>query len=248
MLPYDAQIKQLEQNIGVITETLHAEILTKVTNLLTDNIEAVVPELPRMKQRIDDFIEDAERQASGGSKTFNIASQCREEIIELKGEFERICQTNKQKWEKEADDLSDKYQNLKKRASKGEKRREQILNLAKKQKNQYQKEISALKDSIICSQAKEKQYEMEKDCLRKTHDLEVTKLQRQIDSFRLKASEFEGLLYGPGSVDTSRAAVPMPDMFASISAGVLQQNHEIAEISRNLDDFQEKQADLEKVV
>ena len=74
MLPYDAQIKQLKQNIGVITETLHAEILTKVTNLLTDNIEAVVPELPRMKQRIDDFIEDAERQASGGSKTFNIAS------------------------------------------------------------------------------------------------------------------------------------------------------------------------------
>ena len=90
MLPYDAQIKQLEQNIGVITETLHAEILTKVTNLLTDNIEAVVPDLPRMKQRIDDFIEDAERQASGGSKTFNIASQCREEIIELKGEFDYL--------------------------------------------------------------------------------------------------------------------------------------------------------------
>ena len=176
----------------------------------------------------------------------------RAQIVELKGEFERICNANKQTWEKENEALNEKYQTVKKRAGKGEKRREQILNLAKKQKNQYQKEISVLKDSIICAQAKEKQYEMEKDSLRKQHELDVTKLRRQIDTFKLKASEFESLLYGPGVADSSRngagGSVPMPDPFSSLLAGAHQQHNELAEINKNLDDFQEKQADLEKIV
>ena len=88
MLPYGDQIAQLEQNIGVIAQTLQADILTKVTTLLTENIEAVLPDLPRMKEKIDDAIEDIERQSSGGNKTFNIANKCRDDIEELKGEFD----------------------------------------------------------------------------------------------------------------------------------------------------------------
>jgi len=36
---------------------LQADILTKVTTLLTENIEAVLPDLPKMKQKIDNAVE-----------------------------------------------------------------------------------------------------------------------------------------------------------------------------------------------
>lgn len=174
----------------------------------------------------------------------------RNQIQDMKNEFEKVSYTNKANWEKENEAISDKYQTLKKRVTKGEKRRETILNLAKKQKSQYQKEIEALKDSIICSQAREKQFELEKESTRKNHELETSKLRRQIDQFKLKATEFESLLYNPISNQSCNGSgtLPVPESFTTLYAATREQQHELAEISKNLNDFQEKQADLEKVV
>ena len=172
----------------------------------------------------------------------------RNQIQDMKTEFEKVCQTNKSTWEKENEAINDKYQSLKKRVNKGEKRRETILNLAKKQKSQYQKEIDALKDSVICCQAREKQYELEKESLRKNHELEVNKLRRHIEQFKVRATEFESLLYNPIAGNSENVTMPIPDSFSTILATTKEQQHELAEISKNLNDFQEKQADLEKVV
>ena len=174
----------------------------------------------------------------------------RQQIKEMKLEFENICHSNKSSWEKENAAIKEKYQELKKRVGKGDKRRETILNLAKKQKNQHHKEMTSLKDTVICCQAREKQYELEKESQRKNHELEIIKLRRQIDKFKVKATEFEGLLYNPmvGDSTMNGSALPMPEAFTSILAGTKEQQHELEEISKNLNDFQEKQADLEKVV
>ena len=51
-LPYGQQITKLEQTIGMVAQTLQAEILTKVTTLLTDNIEVLLPDLPKMRESI----------------------------------------------------------------------------------------------------------------------------------------------------------------------------------------------------
>ena len=175
-------------------------------------------------------------------------STLRNQIQDMKTEFEKVSQTKKMSYEKETEVISDKYQSLKKRVSKGEKRRETILNLAKKQKSQYQKEIDALKDSVICCQAREKQYELEKESMRRNHELESNKLRRNIEQFKVRATEFESLLYNPNVGNSGNATMPLPDSFSTIAAATKEQQHELAEISKNLNDFQEKQADLEKVV
>ena len=51
-LPYGQQIAKLEQSIGMVVQNLQAEILTKVTTLLTENIEVLLPDLPTMKEGI----------------------------------------------------------------------------------------------------------------------------------------------------------------------------------------------------
>ena len=175
-------------------------------------------------------------------------STLRNQIQDMKTEFEKVSQTKKMSYEKETEVISDKYQSLKKRVSKGEKRRETILNLAKKQKSQYQKEIDALKDSVICCQAREKQYELEKESMRRYHELDTNKLRRNIEQFKVRATEFESLLYNPNVGNSGNATMPLPDSFSTIAAATKEQQHELAEISKNLNDFQEKQADLEKVV
>ena len=67
---------------------MQEEILTKITILLTENIEAVIPDLPIMKDKVDEAILEIEKAATGGGKTFNIAAKCREDIDAIQGEFE----------------------------------------------------------------------------------------------------------------------------------------------------------------
>ena len=52
-LPYDQQIQELKQTIGIVAQTLQADILTKVTTLLTDNVEQLLPDLPKMRSEIN---------------------------------------------------------------------------------------------------------------------------------------------------------------------------------------------------
>ena len=59
-----------------------------MTTLLTENIEAVLPDLPKMKEKIDNAVEEVEKTAVGGSKNYQIAIAARDAIEELKGEFE----------------------------------------------------------------------------------------------------------------------------------------------------------------
>ena len=51
-LPYGQQIAKLEQSIGMVVQNLQADILAKVTTLLTENIEVLLPDLPKMKEGI----------------------------------------------------------------------------------------------------------------------------------------------------------------------------------------------------
>lgn len=59
-----------------------------MTTLLTENIEAVLPDLPKMREKIDNAVEEVEKTAVGGSKNYQIAIAARDAIEELKGEFE----------------------------------------------------------------------------------------------------------------------------------------------------------------
>ena len=87
-LPYGTQIAKLEQTIGIIAQTLQAEILTKVTTLLTDNIEVLLPDLPKMRESITTVTKTSEEVKEGGSKSYAIAIEARDGLEELKGEFE----------------------------------------------------------------------------------------------------------------------------------------------------------------
>ena len=49
-LPYGQQIAKLEQSIGMVAQNLQADILAKVTTLLTENIDVLLPDLPKMKE------------------------------------------------------------------------------------------------------------------------------------------------------------------------------------------------------
>ena len=59
-----------------------------MTTLLTENIEVLLPDLPKMKESIDSMKTASAEQKSGGSKTFLLAKEAIEGVEELKGEFE----------------------------------------------------------------------------------------------------------------------------------------------------------------
>ena len=87
-LPYGAQIQKLEQNIGLIAQTLQADILQKVTTLLTDNIEDLLPDLPKMKESMANVSKETKEVKEGGSKYQAAVKDVQEGIDELKAEFE----------------------------------------------------------------------------------------------------------------------------------------------------------------
>ena len=244
-----------KDDLNVRIDKLHCTVESKDKSL--NNYQRIELEIQSLQAQLktstnqykEELIENDKLKSQNKLANSEI-SDLRQQIQEMKTDFEKICHRNQSSWEKETEAIQEKYQALKKRVGKGEKRRETILSLAKRQKNQYQKEIASLKDTVICCQAREKQYELEKESQRKNHDLEISKLQRQIEKFKVKATEFEGLLYNPivGESAMNGSGIPMPEAFSSILVGAKEQQHELEEISKNLNDFQEKQADLEKVV
>lgn len=197
----------------------------------------------------DEIIENDKVKAQNKLANEEVMS-LRNQIRDMKMEFEKVCSTNQSNWEKENEELKDKYTTLKKRLSKGEKRRQTILALAKKQKSEHAHSVSALKDQIIQCQAKEKALEIEKEGIKRNHAAQTEKMRRQIGGFKLKAKEFENLLYNPlGSEPSPRGGDSMcPDAFSTIMEGEKQQRHEIAELQKNLNDFAEKQDELNKVL
>ena len=88
MLPYGQQIAQLQQAIGMIAPQLQASILEKVTTLLTENINDLIPDLPKLKEDLSTVNKTTETQGKSGSKTLNIAMDAQAGVEELKGEFE----------------------------------------------------------------------------------------------------------------------------------------------------------------
>jgi len=197
----------------------------------------------------DEIIENDKIKAQNKLANEEVVS-LRNQIRDMKMEFEKVCTTNLTNWEKENEEIKDKYTTLKKRLSKGEKRRQTILNLAKKQKSEHAHAVSALKDQIIQCQAKEKALEIEKEAITRNHSAQTEKMRRQIGGFRLKAKEFENLLYNPlgGDSPGGRGDSLCPDAFSTIMEGEKQQQHEIAELKKNLNDFAEKQEELDKVL
>ena len=65
-LPYANQIAQLQQNIGIIAQTLQAEIMQKVTTLLTENVDLLLPDLPKIRENIDTVTKEMGAQKGGG--------------------------------------------------------------------------------------------------------------------------------------------------------------------------------------
>ena len=59
-----------------------------MTTLLTENIEALIPDLPSIRQGLTDVKQESKSSANGGSKAFAMAKENQDQIEELKGEFE----------------------------------------------------------------------------------------------------------------------------------------------------------------
>ena len=54
----------------MVAQTLQGEILGKVTTLLTDNIEALLPDLPVMREQMKAVSKATDTVATGGTKTY----------------------------------------------------------------------------------------------------------------------------------------------------------------------------------
>ena len=87
-LPYDQQIQELKQTIGIVAQTLQADILTKVTTLLTDNVEQLLPDLPKMRSEINTHEGQISDQGNSQGKHFKMINEALAGVDELKGEFE----------------------------------------------------------------------------------------------------------------------------------------------------------------
>ena len=59
-----------------------------MTTLLTENIETLIPDLPKMRQSISSVTKESKAASGGGNKAFILAKQVEESVEELKGEFE----------------------------------------------------------------------------------------------------------------------------------------------------------------
>ena len=74
--------------IGMVAQTLQADILGKVTTLLTDNINELIPDIPRMKTDIGEHKTIIETQGTGQTKQQKLINEALSGVDELKGEFE----------------------------------------------------------------------------------------------------------------------------------------------------------------
>ena len=59
-----------------------------MTTLLTENIETLIPDLPKMKQSMTAVKDEQKKSESGGNKAFLLSKENEEGLLELKGEFE----------------------------------------------------------------------------------------------------------------------------------------------------------------
>ena len=62
--------------------------MAKVTTLLTDNIEVLLPDLPKMKDRLEEIAKANEEVKEKFQEGFSISCKARDDLEELKGEFE----------------------------------------------------------------------------------------------------------------------------------------------------------------
>ena len=59
-----------------------------MTTLLTDNIEALIPDLSNMRKSVSDVKDEQKNASNGGNKAIMLARENEEGLEELKGEFE----------------------------------------------------------------------------------------------------------------------------------------------------------------
>ena len=59
-----------------------------MTTLLTDNIEALIPDLSNMRKSVSDVKDEQKNASNGGNKAFLLSKENEEGLTELKGEFE----------------------------------------------------------------------------------------------------------------------------------------------------------------
>ena len=74
----------------MIGPQVQAEILQRVTTLLTDNINDLIPDLPALRENVSKVTETSTNAEKGGSKTRALAQDALSGIEELKGEFEYL--------------------------------------------------------------------------------------------------------------------------------------------------------------
>jgi hypothetical protein len=88
MLNYDQKFMQLEQQIQLIVGTVEASVLEKVTDLITENMDDLVPDLPDMKTKLEKMEKDFVDNEIEIKKIGTIAAGGRQGVEELKNEFE----------------------------------------------------------------------------------------------------------------------------------------------------------------
>ena len=68
----------------MVAANLESSILTKVTTLLTDNMEALVPDLPKLRGHVTKLQKDAQEEFDKLVKTNVVAEMGRDGVEELK--------------------------------------------------------------------------------------------------------------------------------------------------------------------
>ena len=247
-------LKKEKDNLNIMVYKLksnhnaHSKDVNHVQRLESD-VQSLDAQLQASTIAYKDELAEKEKLKAKNKLANEEITKLRNEVKDLRQEFEKICESNNGAWQKENETLKERYQALKKRIGKGDRRRETILKLARKQKHQHQQDIISLKDTILAFQAKEKSHEMEKDNLRKKYEIEANKYKRRLDQFKMKAAEFETLLYDPvGQVNTTIHPVVAPSSYSDLLAKEQEQKHELVEMMKNLNTFIEKQEELEKIV
>jgi predicted component of type VI protein secretion system len=84
----DQRLAQMEQNIKVATNRIQNHVLEKVTEMITDNIDELIPELPSLIEKVSMFEASVKKNRSSKDKMESVALEAKLGLDELKNEFD----------------------------------------------------------------------------------------------------------------------------------------------------------------
>jgi hypothetical protein len=88
MLNLDPKIEHLNQQIAFVNASIEPKIIEKVAELLTDNLDELIPSLDPMRKRLETVAQDANNAENVAHRINGVANAAKAGIEELKQEFE----------------------------------------------------------------------------------------------------------------------------------------------------------------